>query len=152
MIAVLSFSFFLAITNVLAEEEVNCRTIEDTLNIVRTTECSSSRICIGYAECEYSSGKKSVVKMICKADSNFNCPKANDCINQLLSNQISIAINKEKNSRGLYPFCPSNSRLGKPKDLGNDVSNSRFCNTLDNTYNSQVIINFTVDRMTDTPK
>lgn len=139
----------MTVTTVFAKDNWNCKTVDGTVDVIQTSGCSETRICVGYAQCSYDNGKTALIKMTCLADPSFNCPEANECIDQLLSNKVTIATNSERSSRGLFRFCPSSTGLGKPRDSKVDVSNAKFCDILNNSYDLRIGPAWTIDRMTD---
>ncbi len=117
----------------------DCRGIESTMTLVKSQGCNQIRLCLGYAECRFSDGKTSIGRIICKTDAQFNCPSANDCMEQAVRDRgITIGLQAEADPRGLFRFCPSRNQFSTTRARATDAVNSRFCDTASGVYLNKV--------------
>jgi hypothetical protein len=113
----------------------DCKAIDSTMTLIKSQGCGQVRLCMGYAECTLKDGKKSVGRIMCKADAQFRCPSANECMDQAVHDKyISIAVQTENDPRGIYRFCPSKSTFSLKGAKRTDAVNSRFCNSVSGIY------------------
>jgi hypothetical protein len=117
----------------------NCRSIEGTVSLVKSQGCGDLRLCVGYAECLSEKDVKSVGRIICKANNDFSCPDANDCLDQAFNNKsITIGVQTSNDTRGVFRFCPSKNEFVTNPSHRSDAVNSRFCNTASGEYTDKI--------------
>lgn len=143
----LILTIMLLFSNFSLSKEWNCNTIESTLSIVEVNDCKDIRFCVGYATCLNKDQTTTTGRIVCKVNSDFSCPSANDCLKQVSDDHnVQIAYLNENNTDGVYRHCNSETSLMPLRDNDKDVVNSRFCNTISGSYNRAKAE--TVDTMT----
>lgn len=125
-----------------------CSTIPGTLRIVKTSGCSTSTLCMGYAEC-INKKERQVGKILCKANSDGSCPDAESCLESTFTkHEVNISVQPQNKADGIFKYCNTKDKFQK-SSANSDVVYSRICNVVSGDY-SQKGNDDQVNKMTDT--